>query len=77
MAVHPCLSLTLGPSGHRAHLKWLDDGLMTLLRLILGSNRVRRSEQPSSHDQGTWHPLGPRLLRDGGVHTLEPSSDVG
>jgi hypothetical protein len=30
MAVHPCLSLSLGPSGHRARLKRLDDGLMTL-----------------------------------------------
>jgi hypothetical protein len=28
--VHPCLSLSLGPSGHKAHLKRLNDSLMTL-----------------------------------------------
>ena len=28
-AVHPCLSLSLRPTNHRAYLKRLDDNLMT------------------------------------------------
>jgi hypothetical protein len=36
--VHPCLSLPLGPNGHTAHLKKLDDTLVTPF-LIFGDSQ--------------------------------------
>jgi hypothetical protein len=56
--VHPCLSLTLGPSGQKAHLKRLDDGLMTPLPLTFGShhpsNRALTCLTHSTLTSTTW-----------------------